>query len=252
MLRIGVPFFLLMSFGCLRAETVLDQVVNYHQQADQDGIYYVGPEVSAPKLLRTLPAIYPQATPHHEVQGMTVMAAVIDAKGLPEHIELLHSHGKTYDQSAMYSLQRSTFVPAMLAGKAVPVWVDVRVVFRDDRSKAIPEVLITERDLPPPALSKLQDKNHNLLSYTEPLPIHTVDADFDDPFARRPYVQVELVTVLVGTDGQPKDVRVVRGITPGLDKKAAAAVWHYRFLPATKKGNIVEARRNIEVPFSLF
>jgi hypothetical protein len=177
---------------------------------------------------------------------------VIDARGIPQHIELLHSNGDVYDRLALASLKSARFAAGVLSGKPVPVWVDCRLVFRSDRSPVYPEVLITERDLPPPDVSRLEDKNHNPLSYTEPLPIHTVDADFNDPFVRHPYVQVALVTVLVGVDGKPQAVRVVRGLGFGLDKKAADAVWHYRFLPATSKGKPVPARRNVEVNFSVF
>jgi hypothetical protein len=37
-----------------------------------------------------------------------------------------------------------------------------------------------------------------------------------------------------------------------LDEKAKAAVMHYRFLPATKKGTPIEARRDIMVNFTKF
>jgi hypothetical protein len=65
-------------------------------------------------------------------------------------------------------------------------------------------------------------------------------------------VQVALVDVLVGVDGLPKEVHVRRGLGFGLDEKATAAVMHYRFLPATKKGVPVEDRRIVEVNFAVF
>lgn len=36
-----------------------------------------------------------------------------------------------------------------------------------------------------PDEAQLEDKHHNPLSYTSPFPIHTVDADFTDPYAKR-------------------------------------------------------------------
>jgi TonB family protein len=65
-------------------------------------------------------------------------------------------------------------------------------------------------------------------------------------------VQVAVVTVLVGEDGLPKDVHVRRGLGFGLDEKAAAAVMHYRFLPATQKGKAIAARRDVMVSFVKF
>lgn len=224
----------------------------YHQAPDQDGVYYVGPEITAPRMVRTVTAPYPDAVSTKDIQGMTVLAMVIDTNGTPAHIQVLHKHGEEFDQAAIAAVQHSAFEPGKLGDKPVPVWIDVRVVFHSNRSQAVPQVLITERDLPPPDESQFEDKLHNPLSYTPPFPIHTVDADFADPFATHPYVQVAIVAVLVSEEGWPKEVRVVRGLGFGLDTKAEAAVWQYRFLPATKKGQPIAARRNVIVSFAKF
>jgi TonB family protein len=65
-------------------------------------------------------------------------------------------------------------------------------------------------------------------------------------------VQAAIVSVLVGEDGLPKEVRVVRGLGFGLDKKAEAAVWRYRFFPARKKGQSIAARKEVMVDFVKF
>ena len=223
-----------------------------HQAPDKDGVYYAGPEVTAPRLLRTVYVTYPEGVPAKEIQGMTVLAMVIGNNGIPAHIQVLHTHGGAFDQASIAAVKQSVFEPGRLGDKPVPVWIDVRVVFRADRSQAVPQILITERDLPQPDASQFEDKHHNPLSYTAPIPIHTVDADFVDPFARNPYVQVAIVSVLVGEDGSPKEVRVSRGLGFGLDKKAEAAIWQYRFLPATRKGRPIAATRDVMVDFARF
>ena len=236
----------------LRAQDAITPSQQVHQAPDKDGVYYTGPEVTAPRLVRTVYVPYPYGVTSKNNQGMTVLAMVIDANGIPAHIQLLHKFGDAFDQAAIAAVKHSTFEPGRLGDKPVPVWIDVRVVFHANRSQAVPEVLITERDLPPPDASQLLDKHHNPLSYTQPMPIHTVDADFVDPFVQHPWVQEAIVTVLVGEDGLPKEVRVVRGLGFGLDKKAEAAVWQYRFFPATKKGKPIAARRNVMVDFAKF
>ena len=248
--------FLALTAAGLCAQDATPPIWQVHQAPDQDGVYYSGPEVSVPVLVRDIIAGYPSNVAQKDVQGFTVLAMVIDAKGVPQHIQVLHSHGDAFDQSAIAAVKASKFDPGKLAGKPVPkpvpVWIDVRVVFYANFSQAVPQVLITERDLPPPTASQVEDKHHNPLSYTPPFPIHTVDADFADPYAKHPYVEVAIVTVLVGVDGLPKDVYVRRGLGFGLDAKAKAAVEHYRFLPATKKGKPVEERRDIQVSFAKF
>jgi hypothetical protein len=195
---------LTLSAISLCAQDTVSPNRQIHAVPDQDGIYYVGPQVTAPKLVRTVTVPYPYDVPEKDIQGMTVLAMVIGADDIPAHIQVLHKHGDAFDQASIAAVLHSAFEPGKLGDKPVPVWIDVRVVFHANRSQAVPQVLITERDLPPPDDSKLEDKRHNPLSYTPPYPIHTVDADFADPFAKNPYVEVAVVEVLVSKDGLPK------------------------------------------------
>ena len=237
---------------CALTHCAAAPVWQVHQVPDVDGVYYVGPEVTSPRLVRTVYVPYPDGPSGKSVQGMTVLSMVIQTDGTPAPIQVLHSHGDAFDRLAIAAVKQSKFEAGRLGAKPVPVWIDVRVVFRANRAPATPQVLITERDLPPPDESLFEDKHHKPLSYTEPIPIHTVDADFVDPFVTHPYEQAAVVTVLVGVDGLPKDVLVVRGLGFGLDKKAEAAVWRYKFLPATKKGQPVAEQREVIVSFANF
>jgi len=241
----------LAASGLWGQEAVLSHM-EVHQAPDQDGVYYVGPEVSEPVLVSTVSVPYPRTPYTKGIQGMTVMAMVINAKGIPEHIQVVHKHGDAFDRASVAGVMQSRFQPGTLAGKPVPVWIDVRVVFHGDYSEAVPQILITERDLPVPDASQFEDKRQKPLPYTAPIPIHTVDADFADPFSQRPYVQVAVVTVLVIEKGDPQAVRIMRGLGFGLDEKAVAAVWHYRFLPAMNHGKPISARRNVMVSFAKF
>ena len=116
------------------------------------------------------------------------MATVIGVNGTPANIQSLHRHGDPFDQAALAAVMHSTFAPGQMSAKPVPVWVDVRVVFHSDRRPAIPQIVIAERDLPPPDASQMEDRHRNPLANTPPFAIHTVDADFADPFAQHPFV----------------------------------------------------------------
>ena len=244
--------FLALAAIAVRGQDSVSLSRPVHQAPDKDGMYYAGPEVTAPRLIRTVYVPYPDDAPDKEAQGMTVLAMVIDANGIPAHIQILHTHGEVFDAASIAAVKHSTFEPGRLAGMPVPVWIDVRVVFRTNRSQSVPEVLITERDLPLPDEAQFLDKHHNPLPYTAPIAIHTVDADFTDPFATHPFVQDAVVSVLVGEDGSPKEVRVKRGLGFGLDQKAEAAVWQFKFYPATRKGKPIAARREVMVDFVKF
>lgn len=209
---------------------------HHHQVPDRDGVYYVGPEISAPRMVRTVSVPYPDTVSTKDIQGMTVLAMVIDSDGIPKHVQVLHTHGDAFDQASNSAVQHSAFEPGRLGDRPVPVWIDARIVFRADRSQAVPQVLITERDLPVPDDSQWEDKHHNPLSYTPPFPIHTVDADFADPFSKYPYVQVAVVEVLVDDEGLPREVHVRRGLGFGLDRKALP-YGNTGFLPPEIKAN---------------
>jgi TonB family protein len=247
--KLGVLVFIFFASVCLHGQAAAQPIWAVHQSPDESGIYYAGPEVSAPRLVSVMPAAYPGYDSKKDRQGMTVLAMVIGVDGVPSHIQLLHSHGDSFDQAAIAAVQQSVFEPGKLAGKPVPVWTDVRVVFRANRAQALPEVIIAERDLPPPGESFFEGKDHRPAAYTPPVLIHTVDAGFADPFLRNPIVQVATVTVTVGVDGLPKAVQMRRGLGFGLDKKAIAAVWHDRFLPATKRGKPIEDMIDVSVEF---
>jgi len=249
-LRGIVSLLLAVAAAALSAQNAPPKFWQYHQVPDKDGIYYVGPEVTEPKLVKTVYALYPSGVPAKQIEGMTVLAMVIDAKGKPIHIELLHPHGQYFDQGAIEAVKQSAFEPGMRDGKPVPVWIDVRVVYYADRSKTTPQVVIAEKDLPVPDDSKFLDKHGNLKSFTPPVLIHTVDADYVNPFVKHPMVEIAKVTMVVGVNGEPKEVRVMRGLGFGTDEKAKAAVEHYHFIPATKHGVPIEARADVTVPFA--
>ena len=63
---------------------------------------------------------------------------------------------------------------------------------------------------------------------------------------------VSVLSMVVGVDGVPRDVCLLKAAGYDLDGKAAEAVWKYRFEPAMKDGKPVPARVSIEVNFKLY
>jgi TonB family protein len=60
-----------------------------------------------------------------------------------------------------------------------------------------------------------------------------------------------LVYVVVGPDGVPQRMRVLRSLDPGLDQKAMEAVGTWKFAPGMKDGKPVSVEAQIEVNFRL-
>jgi TonB family protein len=86
---------------------------------------------------------------------------------------------------------------------------------------------------------------------TRPVLIHKEQVQYT-PEARDAGIQgTVLVSVIVEANGTVSDIRVLRGLEPGLDKQAILAVEKWRFNPATKEGAPVAVSANIEVNFRL-
>jgi TonB family protein len=60
-----------------------------------------------------------------------------------------------------------------------------------------------------------------------------------------------VLSLIVGPDGRPRDIRVARSLGMGLDEQAVDAVQQWRFEPAKKDGKPVAVAINVEIYFRL-
>jgi TonB family protein len=84
-----------------------------------------------------------------------------------------------------------------------------------------------------------------------PSVIYKVDPDYTEEARRARISGTVIVSLIVGADGRPRDIRIVRGLGRGLDEKAAEAVARWRFRPGIKEGSTVPVQATIEVKFRL-
>ena len=85
-----------------------------------------------------------------------------------------------------------------------------------------------------------------------PRPIYTPEPEFSEE-ARRVKLQGEVTLLaVIGADGRPRNLAVVRSLGYGLDQRALDAVNTWRFEPARKDGHPVAVQMNIIVNFHLY
>ncbi len=86
---------------------------------------------------------------------------------------------------------------------------------------------------------------------TAPVILDTTPPAFTDAaMAAKTQGTVQL-SMIVGDDGVPRDIVVTRGIDPGLDGNAVAAIRAWKLQPAMRAGTPVAARAKVEVNFRL-
>lgn len=76
--------------------------------------------------------------------------------------------------------------------------------------------------------------------------------EYDDKDRKKKVNGTVVLSVIVTKDGGAADIKVTKSLTPGLDKQAIKAVSQWRFDPATKDGEPVAVRIEIETSFRLY
>jgi TonB family protein len=85
-----------------------------------------------------------------------------------------------------------------------------------------------------------------------PRAIFTPDPEYSEEARRAKHQGTVVLWLVVGPDGRPRDLRVLRSLGLGLDEKAMEAVRQWKFEPARKSGTPVAVRINVEVEFKLY
>jgi len=85
-----------------------------------------------------------------------------------------------------------------------------------------------------------------------PKAIFSPDPEYSEEARKAKYQGTCVLSVIVGPDGKPRDIRVARSLGLGLDEKAIEAVNQWKFEPAQKDGRPVAVAINVEVQFRLY
>jgi TonB family protein len=85
-----------------------------------------------------------------------------------------------------------------------------------------------------------------------PRAIYAPDPEFSEEARKAKYQGSVVLSAIIGPDGRPRSLRVLRSLGMGLDEKATEAVTRWRFEPAHKDKQPVAVEVNIEVAFRLY
>ena len=85
-----------------------------------------------------------------------------------------------------------------------------------------------------------------------PKAIYAPDPEYSEEARKVKHMGTVVLWLVVGPDGKPRDIKVLRTLGLGLDEKAIEAVRNWRFDPAMKDGKPVAVQINVEVNFHLY
>jgi protein TonB len=85
-----------------------------------------------------------------------------------------------------------------------------------------------------------------------PRAIYQPDPEYSKKARKKKLQGTCLLSIVVGADGKPHDIRVTRPLGPGLDEEAIKAVQQWKFEPARKDGQPVAVEVVVEVNFKLY
>jgi protein TonB len=85
-----------------------------------------------------------------------------------------------------------------------------------------------------------------------PKAIYAPDPEYSEEARKVKHMCTVVLWLVVGPDGRPRDIKVLRTLGLGLDEKAIEAVKNWRFEPAYKDGKPVSCMINVEVNFHLY
>jgi periplasmic protein TonB len=86
---------------------------------------------------------------------------------------------------------------------------------------------------------------------TPPRVIHRTEPEYTKEALDAKIEGDVILSVTIGADGIPSDIRLVRGLGKGLDEKAIECLQQWRFSPGTSHGEPVSVKATLEMNFRL-
>jgi TonB family protein len=239
--------FVLFSAACLSVGTCNSQVdTNQSASLDQTAPIQIGQPIHAvdPKIPKEL----------RKKNVSAVFSATISSSGESSNLTALNGD-PAFTKIALDAVRQWRYSPPMQDGKAVDA--KVYVLISADHGKVLSSV---EPELPVPTQPREPLKelftSERLFrvgaAVKAPKVLNAPDPEYSELARKAKYQGVTVLGVIVGPDGNPQDVWVVKKLGLALDRKAIDVVRTWKFEPATRDGEPVPVLINVEVNFRLY
>ena len=95
----------------------------------------IGGQIQQPALIRRVEPIYPAVAVHANLEGVVILEAIVDKKGLVEDVKVLRSAGALLDHAALTAVRQWQYSPVMLNGIPERFVLTVVLSFNLDKHK---------------------------------------------------------------------------------------------------------------------
>jgi TonB family protein len=103
-----------------------------------------------------------------------------------------------------------------------------------------------------PAPLKVCSKDNPPPCANAPKPLFTPDPEYSDKARKKKCRGTVILETVVGTDGNPHDIRVTQPLGCGLSDQAIRALQKWKFQPGTRDGQPVPVLLKIEMDFRIY
>jgi|CZKJ01.1.fsa_nt_gi TonB family protein len=209
-------------------------------------------DVKSCALIRAVNPKLPPQAPSKKKLGPIVLHAAVAADGVVEDVTVV-SGDPALVGPAMDAARQYRYAPCIQNGVPVESQTTITVMYDPRRAAAYPAEAPSTLTEEPQENVTQEIENRQLFQLrdgvTFPKVLYKTDPEYSKD-ARKDklegYVELGLV---VGPDGKPRSLWVVRPLGEGLDENAIDAVKRWIFTPATKEGKPVPILINLAIGF---
>jgi TonB family protein len=233
-------------------------------------IYTMRPGVTAPELLPVTQAPIPDEKCKKKIKSAIQISLYVDADGVPLNLAILSPKDPKLDEFALNTVAGDRFKPGTYHGTPVPVAEIMTVTLyacmdekKDSSGHQTDQVrlwsLTDQKAIPIQNQQMEADDSADIgtvynvgQGVSAPLLVYSREPEFTDEARKARLQGTVFLSMIVDTQGIPRNLHVVRPLGLGLDQKAIDAVTKFRYKPAMKNGAPVSVNITIEVNFRLY
>ncbi len=205
---------------------------------------------------------YPKEALRNGIEGKVELRAVVAPDGKTKDIAVLSGNNSEFSENAVAAIRKWRFHPELRKGDPVETTYKIHVRFNPMLREANGDVELESPPpetppIPSPAIPYRQDLGPEVHRASEPgilapKAIYSPEPDFPETARKTGERGTVTISLIVGVDGKPRDLKVECASALDLAQKAIETITTWKFEPGTKDGNPVMVAIAVEVQFQLY